>query len=131
MLLIGVVVVGSVEIGTAAAAYVQEMEETKRLLDSNLLGGSRIGQLAVYNRQKQKLAKQKEELVAKEKCVVIYSIPPILQLRSHYVERRLCCWRWQRKSWSAWRRSPSLPANTPPNSRYTTYLTYVRERNEH
>ena len=53
--------------GSAAASYQVEVEESKKSLDSKLFGGSKIGQIASFNRQKHKLLKQKEELAAKER----------------------------------------------------------------
>jgi len=60
----GIVGLGSSEIGSAAAAYELELEESRRLLDSNL-GSGKLGQAAAYKRQRQHLLKQRDEIDAK------------------------------------------------------------------
>lgn len=59
---------GSSELGSAAAVYKLEVEEAQKSLgDSKLFGGSKIGQIASFNRQKRKLCKLRDEWRAKEK----------------------------------------------------------------
>lgn len=60
-----IVGLGADEISSASAAYLVEMEESKRILDENLAAG-RLGAAAAYNRQIQSLTKQREEAVAAE-----------------------------------------------------------------
>ncbi len=54
------------EIGSALAAYQAEVEEARKQLDSSLASG-KLGQLAAFNRQKQNLLKQRDELNARER----------------------------------------------------------------
>lgn len=61
-----IVGLGIGEIGSALAAYQAELEESRKQLDSSLASG-KLGQLAAYNRQKQNLLKQRDELSAKER----------------------------------------------------------------
>lgn len=61
-----IVGMGIGEIGSALAAYQAELEESRKQLDSSLASG-KLGQLAAYNRQKQNLLKQRDELTAKER----------------------------------------------------------------
>ena len=49
------------EIGSAAAAYQAELDEAKRLMESNLANG-KLGQAAAYTRQKENILKMKEEV---------------------------------------------------------------------
>mmetsp|Transcript_9877 Transcript_9877/g.16567 ORF Transcript_9877/g.16567 Transcript_9877/m.16567 type:complete len:451 (-) Transcript_9877:99-1451(-) len=60
--------VGMGEIGSALAAYKQELELSRKQLDDSLAQG-KLGQQAAYNRQMQNLLKQKDELGAKEREV--------------------------------------------------------------
>lgn len=60
-----IVGLGSSEIGSALAAYQAELEEQRKQMDSNLASG-KMGQAAAFNRQKQNLIKQKEEVSVKE-----------------------------------------------------------------
>lgn len=53
--------IGSEEIGTAAAAYVIELEEQRKVLEDSVSTG-RLGQAAAYKRQRAALMKQVEEL---------------------------------------------------------------------
>lgn len=61
-----IVGLGIGEIGSALAAYQAELEESRKQLDSSLASG-KLGQQAAYNRQKQNLLKQRDELSAKER----------------------------------------------------------------
>jgi hypothetical protein len=65
-----IVGLGMGEIGSALAAYQAEVEESRRQLDSSLASG-KLGQQAAFNRQKQNLLKQRDELAAKEREVRI------------------------------------------------------------
>lgn len=61
-----IVGMGIGEIGSALAAYQAELEESRKQLDSSLASG-KLGQLAAFNRQKQNLLKQRDELGSKER----------------------------------------------------------------
>jgi hypothetical protein len=65
-----IVGLGIGEIGSALAAYQAEVEESRKQLDSSLASG-KLGQQAAFNRQKQNLLKQRDELAAKEREVRI------------------------------------------------------------
>lgn len=65
-----IVGLGIGEIGSALAAYQAEVEESRKQLDSSLASG-KLGQQAAFNRQKQNLLKQRDELSAKEREVRI------------------------------------------------------------
>ena len=67
-----IVGLGIDQIGSAAAAYQAEVEETRRQLDESLAAG-KLGKAAALNRQKQNLSKAREELVAKEREVHVES----------------------------------------------------------
>lgn len=56
--------IGSSEIGSASAAYQAEVEEARRLMDSTLSNG-KVGQAAVYKRQKQNILQMKQDVEAK------------------------------------------------------------------
>eukprot|EP01034_Spumella_vulgaris_P022214 gene22214-28328_t len=60
-----IVSLGSSDIGAALAAYQAELELSRTQMESNLASG-KLGQAAAYNRQKQNLLKQKEEIAIKE-----------------------------------------------------------------
>lgn len=59
-----IVGMGSGEIGSAAAAYQAELDEAKRIMESNLANG-KLGQAAAYTRQKENILKMKEEVDVK------------------------------------------------------------------
>jgi hypothetical protein len=61
-----IVGLGMGEIGSALAAYQAELEESRKQLDSSMASG-KLGQQAAFNRQKQNLLKQRDELSAKER----------------------------------------------------------------
>lgn len=65
-----IVGLGSSEIGSALAAYQAELEEQRRQMDSNLASG-KMGQAAAFNRQKQNLIKQKDEVAVKQTEVAV------------------------------------------------------------
>jgi hypothetical protein len=67
-----IVGLGLGEMGSALAAYQAELEESRKQLDSSLASG-KLGQQAAFNRQKQNLLKQRDELSAKEREVKIAS----------------------------------------------------------
>lgn len=67
-----IVGLGIDQIGSAAAAYQAEVEETRRQLDESLAAG-KLGKAAALNRQKQNLSKAREELVVKEREVHVES----------------------------------------------------------
>ena len=63
-----IVGLGSVEIGSAVAAYKQEVEEARKVLDESVSGG-KASQIASLKRQKAHLEKQKEIIVARAEGV--------------------------------------------------------------
>lgn len=67
-----IVGLGIDQIGSAAAAYQAEVEESRKQLDESLAAG-KLGKAAALNRQKQQLSKAREELVAKEREVHVES----------------------------------------------------------
>ena len=67
-----IVGLGIDQIGSAAAAYQAEVEESRKQLDESLAAG-KLGKAAALNRQKQQLSKAREEVVAKEREVQVES----------------------------------------------------------
>eukprot|EP01038_Epipyxis_sp_PR26KG_P011095 gene11095-14890_t len=60
-----IVGLSSSEIGSAQAAYMAQVEESKKQVDSSLASG-KLGKTAAFNRQKQSLLKQRDEIIVKE-----------------------------------------------------------------
>lgn len=61
-----IVGLGLGEMGSAYAAYQAEVEDARKQLDNSLANG-KLGQSAVFNRQKQHLIKQRDEQMTKER----------------------------------------------------------------
>ena len=82
-----IVGIGSSEIGSAAAAYEQELEEARKLMESNMASG-KIGMAAAYKRQKENLLKHKEEVMAKAAEVQVLADSMSAKLRLIEEERK-------------------------------------------
>ncbi|KAJ1388390.1 hypothetical protein B484DRAFT_440039, partial [Ochromonadaceae sp. CCMP2298] len=74
-----IVGMGLGEIGSALAAYQQELEASRRQLDESVNSG-RMGQAAAFNRQKQSLLRQRDELDAKKREVEICTTAMVQKL---------------------------------------------------
>lgn len=74
------------EISSASAAYLAEMEESKKQLDQNVASG-KLGAAAAFNRQMQNLVKQKEELLGSGEALKVKTKALRMKLRVMEEER--------------------------------------------